>query len=89
MAGGSVVLAKSAVCILIGNVINSCLHVPLCDTDKINERDELEIDLRGITAEGPNHGGKISLSKFPDIMLRILDEGRLISYTRKYGDIDF
>lgn len=89
MATGSVVLAKSAVCILIGNVINPCLHVPLCDTDKIKNGDALEVDRKGGTVREPTNEVEFSLSKFPFVMLRIIDEGRLISYTIKYGDINF
>lgn len=89
MAGGSVVLAKSAVCILIGNVINSCLPVPLCDIDKIKNGDALEVDRKVGTVREPTNEVEFSLSKLPDAMLKILDVGRLISYTIKYGDIDF
>ena len=72
-----------------GNVINPCLPVPFCDTDKIKNRDALEVDFKGGTAMEPTNEVELSLSKLPDTMLRIIDDGRLISYTRKYGDIYF
>lgn len=72
-----------------GNVINPCLPVPFCDTDKIKNGDALEVDRKGGTVRDPTNEVEFSLSKLPDTILKILDDGRLISYTRKYGDIDF
>ena len=55
----------------------------------IKNGDALEVDFKGGTVREPTNEVGFSLSKLPDIMLRIIDDGRLISYTRKYGDIDF
>ncbi len=45
MAGVSAILAKSAARIFFRNAINLGLPVLICDTDKIKDGDELEIDL--------------------------------------------
>src|SRR5271157_5892060 len=45
MAGVSAILAKSVARIFFRNAINLGLPVLICDTDKINNGDELEIDL--------------------------------------------
>ena len=65
------------------------MPVPFCNTDKINNGDALEVDLKGGTVREPTNEVGFYLSKLPDIMLRLIDECRLISYTRKYGDINF
>lgn len=65
------------------------MPVPFCGTDKIKNGDAREVDRKGGTVRDPTNEVGFSLSKLPDTMLRIIDDGRLISYTRKYGDIDF
>ena len=45
LAGVGAVLAKSFARIFFRNSINVGLPVLVCDTDKINDGDELEIDL--------------------------------------------
>jgi len=87
MAGVSAVLAKSVARIFFRNAINQGLPVLICDTDKINDGDVLEVNLaNGIIT---NTTGNISLTfgKIPGVMLRILEEGGLIPYIRKYGDL--
>gem|GEM_PF-3713211 len=60
----SAVLAKSAICVLIGNVINPCLPVPLCDTDKTKNGDAREVDRKGGTVREPTNEVEFFLSKF-------------------------
>jgi len=45
MAGVSAVLAKSVARIFFRNAINQGLPVLICDTDRIKDGDELEVDL--------------------------------------------
>ena len=45
LSGVSAILAKSVARIFFRNAINLGLPVLLCDTDKINDGDELEVDL--------------------------------------------
>ncbi len=45
MAGVSAILAKSVARIFFRNAINQGLPVLICDTDKISDGDELEVDL--------------------------------------------
>jgi len=87
MAGVAAVLAKSAARIFFRNAINVGLPVLLCDTDKINDGDALEIDFAGSTVKNLTNGAMLPLGKFPDVMLRILDKGGLIPYIKKYGDL--
>ena len=88
MAGVSAVLAKSAARIFFRNAINVGLPVLICDTDKIEHGDELEIDLKAGIAKDITNGAQLSLGRFSGVMLKILDEGGLVPYIKKYGDID-
>jgi len=86
MAGVSAILAKSVARIFFRNAINLGLPVLICDTDKINDGDELEIDLTAGAVSNVTSGSRFTFSKIPEVMLRILDEGGLIPYIQKYGD---
>jgi 3-isopropylmalate/(R)-2-methylmalate dehydratase small subunit len=87
MAGGSAILAKSVARIFFRNAINLGLPVLICDTDKINDGDELEIDLTAGTVTDKTNGARLTSGKIPEVMLKILNEGGLIDYVKKYGDI--
>ena len=87
MAGVKAILAKSVARIFFRNAINLGLPVLICDTDKINEGDELEIDLGNGTIINKNNNEQLTFGKIPEVMLRILDEGGLLPYIQKFGDI--
>jgi 3-isopropylmalate/(R)-2-methylmalate dehydratase small subunit len=87
MAGVSAILAKSVARIFFRNAINLGLPVLICDTDKINDGDELEIDLTAGTVKDKTNGAVLTTGRIPEVMLRILNEGGLIEYVKKYGDI--
>ncbi|MHB8104099.1 MAG: 3-isopropylmalate dehydratase small subunit [Dehalococcoidales bacterium] len=87
MAGVSAILAKSVARIFFRNAINLGLPVLICDTDKINDGDELEIDLTAGTVKDKTNGALLTTGKIPEVMLKILNEGGLIPYVKKYGDI--
>ncbi len=88
MAGVSAILAKSAARIFFRNAINVGLPLLICDTDRIGDGDELEVDLEGGRVRDVTNGAELPLGKFPDVMLRILEEGGLIPYIKKYGDFE-
>lgn len=87
MAGVSAILAKSVARIFFRNAINLGLPVLICNTDKIDDGDELEIDLAAGTVKDISNGAELTFGKIPDVMLAILDEGGLIPYIKKHGDI--
>ena len=58
----------------------------ICDTDKINDGDELEIDLAAGTVNDTTNDNHLNFGKIPEVMLHILDEGGLIPYIQKHGD---
>jgi 3-isopropylmalate/(R)-2-methylmalate dehydratase small subunit len=86
MSGVSAILAKSVARIFFRNAINLGLPVLICDTDKIDDGDELKIDLKKGVVKDTTNGNELTFSKMPDIMLRILNQGGLIPYIQKYGD---
>jgi 3-isopropylmalate/(R)-2-methylmalate dehydratase small subunit len=86
MAGVSAILAKSVARIFFRNAINLGLPVLICDTDGINDGDELEVNLASGTVYDKTSGEKLTFSRLPKVMLDILDEGGLVPYIQKYGD---
>ncbi len=86
LAGVSAILAKSVARIFFRNAINVGLPVLICDTDKINDGDELKIDLASGIIEDLTNGIKLTSGAIPDVMLKILSEGGLVPYIKKYGD---
>ena len=84
MSGVGAILAKTAARIFFRNAINQGLPVLLCDTDKIGDSDELEINLTGGTVANLTSGITLSCSKMPPIMSAILKEGGLIPYIQKH-----
>jgi 3-isopropylmalate/(R)-2-methylmalate dehydratase small subunit len=87
MAGVSAILAKSAARIFFRNAINLGLPVLICNTDEIDDGDELEIDLAGGTVRDRTNGSVLTFGRIPEVMLRILNEGGLIPYIQTRGDI--
>jgi 3-isopropylmalate/(R)-2-methylmalate dehydratase small subunit len=86
MAGVSAVLAKSVARIFFRNAINLGLPVLICDTDKINDGDIIEVDLTVGTVRDITNGNQLAFGKIPEVMLHILDEGGIIPYIQKHGD---
>jgi 3-isopropylmalate/(R)-2-methylmalate dehydratase small subunit len=85
MAGVTAILAKSVARIFFRNAINLGLPVLICDTDKINNGDELEIDMSAGKIKDISNGNTLTFSPIPGVMLKILDEGGLLPYIKKYG----
>jgi 3-isopropylmalate/(R)-2-methylmalate dehydratase small subunit len=87
MSGVSAVLAKSFARIFFRNAINQGLPLLICDTDKIDAGDEIEIDFASNNITDLTNGNKLTFGKMPQVMLDILEEGGLIPYIKKHGDL--
>ena len=87
LAGLSAVLAKSFARIFFRNAINVGLPLVICDTDQIEEGDEIEVDLQGGTVNNKSRDIQISFSPLPPFMVRILDSGGLLQYLEAHGDL--
>ena len=88
IAGVSAVLAKSFARIFYRNAINIGLLLIECDTDKINDADELEVDIKKGVVKNLTQGTEITFSPLPDVMIKLLNDGGLIEHLKKHGDFD-
>ena len=86
MAGVTAILAKSVARIFFRNAINLGLPVLICNTDKIDNGDDLEIDLVEGTVRDRTNGSLLTFGRIPEVMLHILNEGGLIPYIQKHDD---
>ena len=83
IAGIGAVLAKSFARIFYRNSINIGLPVLICDTDKIDEGDMLEIDLRKGVVRNLTKNLEISFNPLPEVMIKILSDGGLVDHITK------
>ncbi len=88
MSGIVAILAKSAARIFFRNAINQGLPVLLCDTDQINDGDQLEINLTEGVIINLTSNARLTSIKMPPLMFAILKEGGLIPYIRKHKDFE-
>ncbi len=79
------VVAKSFARIFYRNAINTGLPVVECDTDLIDEGDELDIDLEGGQISNLTKGTKIPFSPLPPVMATLLHDGGLAEHFKKYN----
>lgn len=86
IAGVNAVLAKSFARIFFRNAINIGLLAITCDTDRINQGDELELDLASGIIKNITQGTEIEMTPLPDVMIKILNDGGLAKHIEKYGD---
>jgi len=87
LAGVSAVLAKSFARIFYRNAINIGLPVIVCDVDKIEDGDELEVHLREGKVQNLTRNITLTFPRLPDALMRILVEGGLVAYVKKHGDL--
>jgi len=88
MAGVSAILAKSVARIFFRNAINQGLPVLICDTDKIDAGDKIEVNLNTGVVTDLTKDSKLTFGKIPKVMLDILDEGGLVPYITKHGNFE-
>lgn len=86
IAGVNAVIAKSFARIFFRNAINIGLLAVTCDTDKINQGDELELDLSGGIIKNKTQNTDIEITPLPEVMIKILNDGGLAKHIEKYGD---
>lgn len=86
IAGVGAVLAKSFARIFYRNAINIGLLEIECDTDAIDDGDELELDIeKGIITDLTN-GSIIQIEPLPPVMIKLLKDGGLVEHIKKNGD---
>jgi 3-isopropylmalate/(R)-2-methylmalate dehydratase small subunit len=87
MAGVSAILAKSFARIFFRNAINQGVPALICPTDRIADGDSLEISLDEGLIRNVTKNESYSFTKIPPTMLSILNEGGLIPYINRHGDL--
>ena len=86
LAGVSAVLGKSFARIFFRNSINVGLPVLICDTDQFDAGDELEVDLETGRIKDLTNGKELEFKPLPPTMIKILNDGGLVSHIKKHGD---
>ncbi|MGC8976933.1 MAG: 3-isopropylmalate dehydratase small subunit [Candidatus Ratteibacteria bacterium] len=85
-AGISAVIAKSFARIFYRNGINNGLILIEGDTDKIENGDEIEIYLEEGKIKNITKNIQISTTKIPDFLIKIIKEGGVVNYLKKYKE---
>lgn len=86
LAGVSAVLAKSFARIFYRNAINVGLPLVECDTDRIENGDELEVDLAAGVVRNKTKGIELKAHPLPKAMINILNDGGLLPHLEKHGN---
>lgn len=86
LAGVNGVLAKSFARIFFRNAINIGLLLIECNTDLIDQGDELEVDLENGVVKNLTQNIDIKITPLPEVMIKILNDGGLAKHIEKYGD---
>jgi 3-isopropylmalate/(R)-2-methylmalate dehydratase small subunit len=79
------VLAKSFARIFYRNAINTGLPVVVCDTDQIDEGDEIIVDLENGVVNNITQGTEITFAPLPPVMAQLLADGGLVAHFEKHG----
>lgn len=87
MCGVKAVLAQSFARIFYRNAINIGMPAIVCDTCKIDEGDNLELDLSNARVLNKTKGIELTFPRMSKTMEAILNEGGLLAYVEKYGDL--
>lgn len=84
MAGVSAVIAKSFARIFYRNAVNVGLTVIECDTDKINNGDELKVHLTEGMIKNLTQDTAVNFHPLPKFMVSILEDGGLVEHVKKH-----
>lgn len=88
VAGVGAVLAKSFGRLFYRNAINTGMLIIECDTDRIDEGDELTVDVKGRVIRKKNAPAFEMPFTLTDKEVKILGEGGLLNYIEKYQSLD-
>jgi 3-isopropylmalate/(R)-2-methylmalate dehydratase small subunit len=87
MNGIQAVLAKGFARIFYRNCFNNGLPAIICDTDRIEEGDEVELLLEEGQIVNHTRQDVIFFPPLPPVMKKILDDGGLVAHVKKYRDL--
>ncbi len=86
-AGILAVFAKSFARIFYRNAFNIGLLLIELDTDKIAENDEISIDLSSGVVRNLTKSIEFKIKPLPEFMQKLLQEGGVINYYKKYKEL--
>ena len=86
LAGVGAVIAKSFARIFYRNAINIGLLAIECDTDKIDDGDSLELDIKNGILKDLTKGIELKITALPEVMIKLLEDGGLVAHLNKNGD---
>jgi 3-isopropylmalate/(R)-2-methylmalate dehydratase small subunit len=88
LVGTKAVLAKNFARIFYRNCINIGLPAITCNTDEIDEGDELLLDMEKGVITNKTKGEEITFQPLPPVMKRILQEGGLVAYIKEHKSLE-
>ena len=87
LSGAGAVLAQGFARIFFRNAVNVGLPVIECDTSRIEEGDELAVDLGAGKVIDTTQGFEVDFTPLPAVMQRILSDGGLAAHIKRHGDL--
>ncbi|MFA6637125.1 MAG: 3-isopropylmalate dehydratase, partial [Candidatus Omnitrophota bacterium] len=84
-SGISAVVARSYARIFYRNAFNVGLCLVECETNYIDDMDELELDLENDMLKNISKGVNIEIKPIPKVMKKFLDSGGVIEYFKSHG----
>ncbi|NQT32808.1 MAG: 3-isopropylmalate dehydratase [Candidatus Omnitrophica bacterium] len=87
-SGLCAVIAKSFARIFYRNAFNVGLCLVECETNYIDDMDELELDLDENILKNLTKGVNIEIKPVPGIMRKFLDSGGVIEYFKEHGGFE-
>ncbi len=87
-SGLGAVIAKSYARIFYRNAFNVGLCLIECETNYIDDMDELELDLEKNIIRNISKGVNVEISPIPGIMRKFLEKGGVIEYLKEYGGFE-
>lgn len=83
------IAAKSFARIFYRNALNLGLYLLECNTNYIDDGDELEVDLYADVIKNKSKGLNIAFKPIPVFARKVLAEGGVIEYYKKHGGLRF
>ena len=88
-AGFQAIAAKSFARIFYRNAFNIGLLLVECNTDFIDDGDELELDIEIGKLKNKSKGLILDIKPIPPVMKKLLEDGGVIEHFKKYGGFKF
>ncbi|MBD3426007.1 MAG: 3-isopropylmalate dehydratase [Candidatus Omnitrophica bacterium] len=87
-SGLRAIIAKSFARIFYRNAFNVGLCLVECETNYIDDMDELELDLDKNILKNLTKGVNIEINPVPKVMRKLLEMGGVVEYFKKHGSFD-